>query len=246
MCLRLAFLIAFFQLPFSIAAQQHNGRVTDLLSNSSIKGVLITNTRSGALWLSDSSGVLSFTAYPGDVIRFSHAAYKNAEVRVNGYNDSVSIAMERAPIELKGVEVLSPMARYARDSAFNRLFFRKKLGYAGSQISFGSGGTGGLVSQLALSLTGKRKAAKDFYREYKFLDEMRYSSIRYTSALVSAQTGLNDTAAEQFIARNPIPIDYLRVVSELELKMRIRELYREDLKKDSLIRKGEGYEKARR
>jgi hypothetical protein len=152
--------------------------------------------------------------------------------------------MARAPVQLKGVEVLSPMARYKRDSAFNRQFFRKDLSYVPSQIKMGSvsAGTGfgvsvgGVLSELALLATGKKKDVRRLQEEMLYLENLQFTSIRYNPALVSAQTGLNDSAATAFVVRNPIPSDYLRVASELELKMRIRETYRAELKADSLKR----------
>src|ERR1043165_8035230 len=131
--MRLLFaIITVFTLPAVVQAQQHHGRVYDALSNEPLGSVLITNTHGGALWLSDSSGNMVFTAFPGDVVRFSHPGYKSSEAHIAGYNDAVTISLQRAPIELKGVEVLSPMARYKQDSVFNHQFFHKELGYAHS------------------------------------------------------------------------------------------------------------------
>ncbi len=234
--------LIFLLLPLFGSAQQHRGRVSDGFTGEGLGSVLIANTHNNALWLSDSVGGMVFTAYPGDIIRFSHPGYKAAEVRISGYNDDVTIGLQRAPIELKGVEVLSPMARFKQDSALNRLVFRKQLGYAHSQIgmtsaSAGTGfgiGVGGIFSELALLASGKKKEARRFRDEMLFLEGMQFSNIRYTPSLVAAQTGLSDSASERFIVRNPIPSDYLRVASELELKQRIRDMYRDELKQDSL------------
>jgi hypothetical protein len=215
-------------------AQQHNGHVYDELSGEALRSVLITNTHSGALWLSDSGGNVAFTAYPGDVIRFSRPGYKEAKATISGYNDGVTIGLTRAPIELKGVTVETPLARFQRDTAFNHRYFHKELSYAHSQVAMDGLGASGLISELALRATGKKRAARRLQEEMLFLEGMQYSYIRYNAAMVAAQTGLSDTAAEAFIARHPIPNDYLQAASELELKQHIRDLYREELKADSL------------
>ncbi len=227
-------LIVFLLLPKCGSAQQHRGRVSDGLTGEGLGSVLITNTHNNALWLSDSAGGTVFTAYPGDIIRFSHPGYKLAEVHVIGYNDAVTIGLQRAPIELKGVEVLSPMARFKQDSTFNHQYFHKELGYVPSQVQMAGFGVSGIFSELALLATGKKKAVRRLQEEMLFLECMQFSNIRYTPSLVASQTGLNDSAAERFIVRNPIPNDYLRVASELELKQRIRDMYRDELKQDSL------------
>jgi hypothetical protein len=237
-------LLTAFLLSLPALAQQHRGRVYDLLSGEGLPGVLITNTHSGALWLSDSSGNIAFTAYPGDVVRFSHKGYKDANITIAGYYDAPTLFLERAPIELKGVVVESPLAKYQRDTAFNRKFFRTELGYAHSQMKmdniYGGPGFGigvnGVFSELATIISGKRKHARKFERAMLELEAMQYSSIRYTPSLVTAQTGLTDTAAELFIVHHPISNEYLQAASELELKQHIRDMYREDLKADSLRR----------
>ncbi len=224
------------------AAQQFHGKVYDALTNAPIAGVLVTDTRSGALWLSDSAGQIAFTAFPGDIVRLERTGFKTYALPVTTYSQLISVPLERAPVELRGVEVRSPLARFREDSAFNRQFFHKELGYARSQVSFGSSNSGigvgssGLVSELALIVSGKRKAARRLEEEMLFLEGLQYSNIRYNANLVASQTGLPDSAAEAFIVRNPIPNEFLRAASEAELKMRIRETYRQELRTDSLRR----------
>lgn len=242
-------------LPALSFAQQHHGRVYDLLSGEGLPRVLITNTRSGALWLSDSSGHIAFTAFPGDAVRFSRKGYRDALVTISGYDDGANVFLERAPIELKGVVVESPLAKYKRDTAFNRQFFRMQLGYAHSQMKLdninggaaGFGvGVGGVVSELATIVSGKRKQARKFEKAMLELEAEQYADIRYTRNLVTSQTGLQDTAAERFIVRHPIPNDFLQVASELELKQRIRDMYREELKADSMLKNVPDSEKSAR
>ena len=242
---RCLLIILYLLLPAVCGAQQHYGRVYDAGSFAPIGGVLITNTRSGSLWLSDSAGKIAFTAQPGDAVTFSNRYYKTAQIIITAAQQTIAVGLERAPIELAGVEILSPLAKYERDSAFNRQFFHKELGYAHFKpsVSVGASGSGpgvgaeGLISQLALIATGKRKAARRLEEEMLYLEGLQYSSIRYTPWLVSSQTGLDDSAAAAFIIRNPIPNDFLRVASELELKMRVRELYKGESGLDSARKK---------
>ncbi|MBS1615925.1 MAG: hypothetical protein JST06_07405 [Bacteroidetes bacterium] len=246
--MRLVLLMTLLWFPWAVQAQQHELLATDAVSGQGLGPILITNLRSGALWLSDSSGKGAFTAYPGDVVRFSRTGYRDLEQKIIGYSEPVTIQLERAPIELKGVEVLSPYARFQRDSAFNHQFFRKELNYAHSQAHLSNiqGGTGfgigfdGVISELALRLTGKRKAAKQLVKNLYYLEDLQLNSIRYTPTLVKTQTGLNDSEAWSFIRRHPIPNDFLRDASELELKQRIRDLYREDLRQATVAQKHEG------
>ena len=96
-------------------------------------------------------------------------------------------------------------------------------------------GTSGLISELALAISGKKKYYKRFAAEMTMLEELRYSTIRYTPGLVTAQTGLDDSAANAFIIKHPIPAEFVRAASELELKMWVREQYRAQLRSDSVL-----------
>jgi hypothetical protein len=216
-------------LPFSLAAQQFKGRVSDVESGLPIPMALITNTRSGSMWLSDSSGMCAFSAEPGDMLRIEHTAYKDYKLQIRSYEDLISIRMERAPIELKGVTVESPYTRFSRDSAFFRDYYHKEIGYSGSQIGMGNGGivaVDGMFSELALVVSGKKKRAKRFAEDLQMLEEWRYQGIRYTPQLVMSQTGLDDSTANAFIVKHPMPSDLVRTGSELMLKSWVRDEYR--------------------
>lgn len=241
--MRTFFLTALFVMLLSpsLWAQQFRGRVYDFTSNEAVSSVLVTNTTSGALWVSDSAGHVAFTAYPGDVITFRHAGYREAQWRIATYNDAVAVGLYKAPIELREIKVLSPMMKLQQEAAFNRQYFKKELEYAGSKpgLSVGGGSAGagigmsGLFSELALRASGKKKAYRRFADEMLFLEQMRYADIRYSPGMVRSQTGLDDSAAAIFIAQHPIPDDFVHAASELELKMWIREQYRGSLKADS-------------
>lgn len=83
----------------------------------------------------------------------------------------------------------------------------------------------GLISNVALLASGKKKAYRRLAKEMEYLERTHYSSIRYNADLVSALTGLDDRGASEFVMRNPLPDEFLQQASELELRMYIRDLY---------------------
>jgi len=227
-------------LPVTLQAQQHSVRAYDLVSGQGVGPVLIKNLHSGALWLTDSAGAGAFTAYPGDRVQFTCPGYRPTDISIRGYSEPVTVQFLRAPIALKEVEVLSPYKKFQQDSIFNHQLLRKEIQYAGglARLDNISGGTGfgigfnGIFSELALRLTGKKKAAKEAVKSLMYLENLQLNSIRYTPGLVKSQTGLDDSAAWAFIRRHPISNDFLRDASELELKQYIRDLFRADLKEE--------------
>lgn len=232
-------LLTLLLLLFSAAAQaqQFHGRVTDAQNNRPLSRVLVRNLRSGAMWVGDSLGNIAFTAFPGDLLKFSLTGYRDGNESIVTYDQKIDIRLTRAPIQLEEVKVLSPYARYQRDSAFNRLFFREHLGFAKpqSKLDLSNGiGANGLISDLALAISGKKRYYKNFASTMEMLEDLRFSSIRYTPEMVAGQTGMNDSASAQFIQRNPMPAEFARTAGELEFKMWIRTAYRRELHQDSL------------
>src|SRR6478609_9672147 len=123
----LSILIAVIVLPFSLWAQQFRGRVSDATNGLPVSTVLVRNLRTGSMWLGDSTGNIVFSAATGDQIRLEHPAYNDYVMTIQTVADLIAIRMERAPILLQGVEVVSPYARFSKDSAFMRDYFHKEI-----------------------------------------------------------------------------------------------------------------------
>ncbi|MEO6832855.1 MAG: hypothetical protein ABI378_10205 [Chitinophagaceae bacterium] len=231
---RFCLCLFFFCLAANAHAQQFRGKVFDEDRSIPLASVLVTNLHTNAMWISDSAGNIAFSATPGEMIRFHHPSYRDYDLRIFSYNDIIKVGMVLAPVELEEVNVLSPMARYKQDSIFNHQFFHKELEYAHSRpkMDYNGGiGVDGPFSALALWASGKKKKYKNLEQEMAMLEDMRYASIRYTPDLVKAQTGLDDSAANAFIIKHPIPNDFVRDATELELKMWVRNQYRTSIGK---------------
>lgn len=225
----LSILILTTVLPVLLWAQQYKGRVVDASNGTPIASVLVRNLRTGSMWLGDSTGNVAFSAGPGDEIRFEHPSYNDFTLQIQTVADLIAVRMERTPIMLQGVEVISPYLRFSKDSAFMREYFHKEIGYSGTQVKLdmnGGVGTSGLISELALQLSGRKKRAKQFVQDLQMLEAWRYEAIRYTPELVMVQTGLDDSTARAFILKHPMPMDLLRSGSEMALKMWIRDEFR--------------------
>lgn len=235
--MRIIFTFLLVASGFVALAQQFRAQIADVQSTQPLGRVLVKNLRSGALWISDSVGSVAFTAFPGDVVSFSLTGYREITEHVAGYDQRFNIRLERLPIQLSEVQVLSPYARFQRDSAFNRLFYRDalKMSKAQSKLDLTNGiGASGLVSDLAMAISGKKRYYKGFAANMAMLEDLRFSSIRYTPEAVAAQTGMSDSAAAQFILRNPMPAEIARNAGELEFKMWIRTAFRTETRRDSL------------
>lgn len=151
--------------------------------------------------------------------------------------DSMQVAdtpLSKRMIELKEVEVLSDMARFKRDSALKRTIYRKALKDAATRVepqllaNPGQVGItlGGGVSAFAMWVSGKKKKLKKFSAMLEADERQRFTGIRYNAGVVSRVMGIDDSAALAFVDSHPMPYDFVRVASDLEIKMWIRNEYK--------------------
>ncbi len=133
---------------------------------------------------------------------------------------------------LKEVKVTTPYERWQRDSARNRLLYRKALGDAvfkpevAHPLKHGLRLDGG-VTWLAYRISGKQARAQRFKKAMETHENEQLISIRYHAPLVSRLTGLTDSAAHVFIRENPMSRSFFHSATELELMQWVRDRYRE-------------------
>lgn len=131
--------------------------------------------------------------------------------------------------KLKEVEVLSDLGKYKRDSALMDTIYRKAFNDANRKVEFGlSNGfvVSGLFSQLARTISGRKKRDKKFLATYQATQAEKLIAIRYNKAIVTAVTGLQGDDAAHFMNANPMPLAFARTATDLELQMWIRYNYK--------------------
>ncbi|MES2704534.1 MAG: hypothetical protein V4649_17980 [Bacteroidota bacterium] len=209
----------------STFAAEFRGRVMDE-TGGGIALVYIKNANSGEVATSDTGGYFVINAAPGERLVFTHLAYQTYYYAVEYFTGVKIIKLYSRDVQLGEVKILSEMAKFRRDSANNHEVYHKELGYATSKtkksLSVGTGQVGigfeGIFSELALRASGKKKRFKDFAATMQADEEERFIKIRYNVPIVSLVTGLTDSAAANFIVRHPIPYDFARAATDLELK----------------------------
>lgn len=136
--------------------------------------------------------------------------------------------------EIGEVTVRTKYHQFQIDSAARMAIYHKVLKDVAEKPQFtvgggaGSAGIGmeGGISKLARIISGREKREKKFVKDLIEDQQYRFTSTRYTPALVEQQTGLSGDTAALFMAQNPMPYDYARAASDLEVKMWIRTQYR--------------------
>lgn len=134
--------------------------------------------------------------------------------------------------EIGEVTVRTKYHQFQVDSADRMIIYHKVLKDVADQsrmdmsVSSNGVGMGGLVTKLARIISGQQKREKAFVKDLVEDQQYRFISLRYTPQLVETLTGLSGDTASLFMVQNPMPYDYARAASDLEVKMWIRTQYR--------------------
>lgn len=217
-------------LPQFVFAQSTGGAVFDADTKNPVSYVTVSNKRTKASAFTDVRGQFNMDMRAGDTLLFAHPGYTFSQKVITGTIMRTWHYIEQKKIALDEVEILSDMAKFQRDSAERRVVYRKVLNDAGHApgANFSNGvGVDGLFTSLAYWISGKGKRNKNFVKTMLRNEETKYITIRYSVLLVRQQTGLTEEDAIKFIQENPMPYDYARTATDLEMKMWVREKYRE-------------------
>lgn len=199
------------------------GVVTEGATGVPMSAVTVTNLFTGALTYTDSNGVFNLVAQKGELISFAFPGYrpqqKSVSVSIQGIED-MSIQLFSLSYELDEYVFRSKYTPYQLDSIERRATYARPLARqkGGSLMS--------PITLLAEKLSGNSKRIFRFQQQFMSWEKEKFTASRYTEALTTALTGLHGDTLAHFMNINPIPYDFVRAASELELKMWIRERYR--------------------
>jgi hypothetical protein len=237
--LRLIVTILFLITYHTGIAQELKGMILDNESKSIITGVTILNRHTGMVVFSDTNGNYSIQATAGDTLVFRHAAYLPArEVMTYTLGSRYkSILMLPAIQKLMEATVVAK-TKYQQDSTERHEIFNHELTkilvpkpkYTGLACA-------GCIGWIADKITGNSKKPKQFRKNFAADDQSKFIDSRYTPALVSSLTGINDTdSVAAFIYAYPMEYEFARLASDLEMKIWIRGNYKEYIKTDNITR----------
>lgn len=239
--LPLLFVLLFFCLK--AAAQQLQGIVMDKLTGYTLQDVTIFNKSKKSLIRTDESGAFSIAATRGDTLEVSLTGYFSQTIFMNsGTNLYRRIVLPRKIISLDTVTV-SGLTDYQRDSMERRAVFGKKADEKPAKFKlqkrhplYGGPGEGTIrfdapLSSLIQKKTKKYKRLKAFQDSYWQNENHFFIDTRYNKDTVALLTGLSGDSLTLFINSYPMPIDFARAATELEIKMWIKYNYKIWMKK---------------
>jgi len=210
-------------MPCALSAQLFRGVVKDAGSNAPMYPVSVFNKNKNISTVTNHSGQFAITAEVGDQLILTYLGYETKEFTVSNISTIVTTNIYMAPkdYQLKEFVFDGRLTPYQKDSIYRSEVYEKANNWAPS------GGLMSPVSLLAETISGKRKSMRNFQKSFKYWENQNYIDTRYTDELVAEQTGLKGDSLANFKNLYPMPADYARTATSIELKMWIRYNFRD-------------------
>ncbi len=205
-------------------SQTMQGMVTDATTYKPLFPVTVVNINTQQAAYTDVNGFYVIPARPGDKIAFSYVGYKTVEKLkpVSVLIATQNITMQRREYELDEV-FLRPdkLTQYQKDSIERRQIYHFALDREPPSPVMSP------VSALAEKLSGKAKRIYRFQGEFAWWEKQKFIDNRYTADVIRSVTDMrDDSTISAFMAAFPMPYDYARAATNLEMKMWIRDNYK--------------------
>lgn len=209
------------------------GKLIDADNKNPLQGATITNTINGKVVFTNAEGLFDIEGNVGDQVKFYCPAYRvQYHVIISGLKDiRLTFPMKLMGQDLQEVTITQKYkTQYQRDSASryeesSRVLAREKTTSIMSPFSL-----------LAERLSKKQRAIFKFKKDFYKMEQSQYTDSRYNPELVAVLTNFSGDTLAYFMNQYPMPYDYSRNATALELKMWIRYNYKDFLSKTDSLR----------
>ncbi|PSK94878.1 carboxypeptidase-like regulatory domain-containing protein [Taibaiella chishuiensis] len=223
-----------------LSAAVLKGIVSDTETGELLAGVLVSNTSRHTAVFTDEYGAFTVEAYAGDTLQISITGYlsRSLVIPLDGLSWFRRIALSKNRIAIDTVVIRPGLSAYQQDSLERRELYGDKLdkrpakfglnkphplygGYGAGKVTFN-----GPLSSIFQKRSKRYKRLKAFQDQFNADEHRRYTESRYSMSTVAALTGLKDQALLDFMNAYPIPYDFARTATDVEVKMWVLYNYR--------------------
>ena len=230
--LRQLFIFIAIICSFNAKATVWRGTILDADSKRPIQGATITNTASSAIVITNEFGQFDISGKEGDKVSFYCPGYRTeTHIIIKGLEGiRLNFSMKLSSRELNEVVIKQRYkTKYQIDSAERKVIYRSTLVRQKS-------GIGSPFSMLAEKISPKQRALFKFKKTFGTLEEQQFTDSRYTPEMVASLTNLGGDTLAHFMNSYPMPYDYARAATALELKMWVKYNFRDFLKQTDSLR----------
>lgn len=205
-------------------AQHIYGTIYD--EGLAIEGAVVTNNSSGAVSISDAKGLYRLSFRAGDSVSVRMLGYQDVDIKIPATQKGDlfrNIYLEPFTNMLSEV-VVSGLTPYQKDSIARRSLYGQAL-----SREWVSGGSAVFhpMSYLGQKVSRKAKQRRKFQLNYNNWENQKFIDTRYSKEFVASVVPLSGDTLAYFMNAYPIPPDFARAATELELKMWIKYNYLE-------------------
>jgi hypothetical protein len=204
-------------------AQTLQGVVVDANTGRPMYLVSIVNKHTQQVAFTDEKGFYSIPAVQGEVVLFSFIGYTPVErpKPPSVILATLNILMEPLEYQLKEFRFLpGHLTKYQSDSAERVSIYKIQL-QREPPSPFNSP-----ASAIAELFSKRAKRTYQFQKNFAAGEIEKFVDTRYTPALVTTLTGLTGDSIGHFMYAFPMPYDFARAGSDLEIKVWIRENFK--------------------
>ncbi len=228
------FLLSFFLFLLHVGAraQTLKGHVVEAATGKPLFFVTVMNlsTRQGTS--TDENGRYAIAAAKDDAISFSYVGFTPVQrLAVPGMN--LDIALLPLSIDLKDFTLHKEYTPYQKDSIELATLYSKELNTQRIKPKVGLNNglqVDGLIGSAVQKMSKSYKRNKRFKETFLKDEQQKYIDTKYTPALVTVITSLTGDTLITFMNSYPMEYDFARTATELELKMWIRDNYKNYLR----------------
>ena len=222
-------------MTFSVRGQTLYGIVVNGETAKPLVPVTIVNLSTQQSTATDAQGNYSIPAKDGEVISYSYVGFHTIQRTAT---PGTYLVVELFPLSVKLQEyILHPdYTPFQKDSAEMTTLYGKELNTQRVMPGFSSangGGFSGVIGSVVQKMSKSYKKNKKFKETFEKDIEQKYIDTRYKPELVTALTGFTGDTLAVFMNTYPMEYDFARTATDLEIKMWIRNNYKEYLKPHS-------------
>lgn len=235
--MRLTLIISALLLCLCAQGQVFKGTIVDGESAKPLPMVAIINHTTQQTTSSDAAGNYSIKAGPGDLLSFAFIGYNTKKMTLAPNTDGW-VELYPLNVKLKEFIVHPGYTPYQEDSAALTKTYEHELKKEAIKPGFSSangGGFSGLIGGPIQKMSKSYKRNERFKENFKHDMEQKFIDTRYTPGLTTALTGFTGDTLAVFMNTYPMEYKFARIATDLEIKMWIRNNYKEYLKSQPVI-----------
>lgn len=236
--MRLLLFLVFVQLTAVAWGQQLKGLVVDRETGEPLAKAWIHGLSSGTNAFTDISGSFEIMVSQQDNLHVSLVGYEALDAVVTPGQQYLKVSLAKKRVAMDTVVIRPGLTDYQQDSLERRAIYGKKVDEKPAKFGLRLpnatyGGTASFnapISSIIQKRTKKYKRLKAFQDRFRKNEGQLFVDSRYTPVLVQELTGLKEDSLALFMSRYPMPYDFARQASQLELMMWVKYNYREWVK----------------